>query len=305
MITHVVFSGGGIKGMAYLGILRYLYIENMIEHIRFASGSSIGALYCLYLALKIPIDVIESDYVDLLVKINESNKLCIDKSNFGKFLQNKGITSVDFMVEPAKKYMNTKYGTGDMTFMELSKRTGVNIYITTTSVNTGKRCIFSLETTPNASVIDAVVASMTVPLLFEPVYIDGEYHIDGVVSFNLPIDVFQDVPKDNVLACLIMPNKAIINHEKNEEFTFLNYVFTCLRIFIINLTYQSLTKYIDSDEKHILKLDNLPYDNAFKFDIGYDYIKVKLCQDDVDNLILKGFIEMTNHMKKRKAIVSD
>jgi predicted patatin/cPLA2 family phospholipase len=278
----------------------------MIQHIRFASGSSIGALYCLYLALKIPIDVIESDYVDLLVEINSTNKLCMDKSKFGKFLQNKGLTSVDFMAEPAKKYMKTKYGTEDMTFMELSKRTGVNIYITTTSVNTGKRCLFSLETTPNASVLKAVCASMTVPLLFEPVYIDGEYHIDGVISFDLPIDVFENVPKDNLLACLIVPYKqANINCDTNAEFTFLNYIFTCLRIFIINLVYQSVAKYIDSDDKHILKLDDLPYDNSFKFDIGEDYVKVKLCQDDVDNLILKGFIEMTNHMKKRNIVVSE
>lgn len=300
MITHVALSGGGIKGMAYLGILRYFYIENMMEHIRHVSGSSIGALYCLYIALKMPIELIESEYKDLLIEINETNILCIDKSKFAKFLQNKGLTSVEFMTKPAKKYMKQMFDEEDMTFMQLSKRTGINMYINTTCINTGKRHIFSLETTPNASVINAVVASMTVPFLFEPVLIDGHYHIDGVISIDLPLDVFEGVPSENILAVLIMPNNSYFTHEKEIEYTFLNYMFTCMKIVIMNLIHQSVYKYQDSNEPYLLKLEDLPYDKAFKFDTGDDYIKVKIHQDDVDNLILKGFIAMSNHMKKRQ-----
>lgn len=43
MISHLFLSGGGLKGLCYFGILRYLYMENMVADIRTIWGSSIGA----------------------------------------------------------------------------------------------------------------------------------------------------------------------------------------------------------------------------------------------------------------------
>jgi NTE family protein len=302
MITHVALSGGGIKGMAYLGILRYLYIENMINDIRYASGSSIGALYCLYIALKTPVDFIESEYVDLLKEINNSRYLCIDKTSFSKLLQSNGFISVEFMMRPVKKYLKQVYEVDDMTYIELAKRTGVNIFINTTCVNNGQRTIFSLENTPNASVIDSIMASMSVPIMFEPVCIDGEYHIDGVISKDLPMDIFVNVPKENILAVLIMPSdklKNSVNYEKNTEFNFMNYILICMQIMTMNLVHQSGNKIANRNEFYLLKLEDLPYDESFKFEMGEHDVMVKLEQHDVDNLILKGFILMAKHMQKR------
>ena len=301
MITHIALSGGGIKGMAYLGILRYLYIENMIDSIKYASGSSIGALYCLYIALKIPIDFLENEYMNLLEEINNKNYLCINKSSFGKLLESNGFVSVEFMTRPAKKYLKQLYGEEDITFIELAKKTGVNIYVNATCVNNGQRAIFSLEHTPNISVIDAIMASMSVPVMFEPVYIDGNYYIDGVISMDLPFDVFGNTNPKNILAVLLMPSKNLQPpiYPKDTDFNFMNYMMICMQIMALNSIHQSVIKFDNNTASFLLKLDDLPYDDAFKFDIREDEVKIKLHQQDIDNLILKGFIHMTNYMKKR------
>jgi len=302
MITHIALSGGGIKGMAYLGILRYLYIENMIQNIKYASGSSIGALYCLYIALKIPVDFLETEYMHLLEEINNKNYLCINKGSFGKLLETNGFVSVEFMTRPAKKYLKQIYGEEDITFIELAKKTGVNIYVNTTCINNGQRAIFSLEHTPNISVIDAITASMSVPVMFEPVYINGEYHIDGVLSMDLPIDVFGNTNPNNILAVLLMSSKNLQSsiYPKDTEFNFMNYIMICMQIMALNSIQQSILKFDNNaPPSFLLKLDDLPYDDAFKFDIRDEDIKIKLEQKDIDNLILKGFIHMSNYMKKR------
>jgi predicted acylesterase/phospholipase RssA len=301
MITHIALSGGGIKGMAYLGILRYLYIENMINDIKYASGTSIGALYCLYIALKTPIDFLENEYMNLLKELNDINYLSINKSSFCKLLETNGFVSVEFMTRPAKKYLKQLYDNEDITFIELAKRTGVNIYVNTTCINNGQRTIFSLEHTPDISVIDAIKASMSVPIMFEPVYIDGEYHVDGILSMDLPVDVFGNTNPNNILAVLLSQSDNLQSriYPKDTDFNFMNYIIICMQIMALNSMHQSVKEFDNYNAPYLLKLDDLPYNDAFKFDIREDDIKVKLEQKDIDNLILKGFIHMSNYMKKR------
>jgi len=302
MITHVSFSGGGIKGFCYLGVLRYLYIEKLIDHIKYVSGSSIGAYFTLILALKMPMEVIESDFTELLKEINDSNVLSIDKNSFIKLFDKNGFHSCRFLMRPVIKYFKDKYGVEDLTFIDFVKKTGVNIYINTTNVNTTHRKVFSAESTPDISVIDAVVASMTVPILFEAVQIDGEYYVDGVISQDMPIDIFENVNKNNVLGILMYESKndQLQAYPKMSELNFINYTCRIASIMIMNLINQSVYKYKNKDYFWLLKITDLPYERSFKFCITDEgNIKVDLNQTDVDNLILKGFIDTTNYMNKR------
>ena len=81
MITHLAFSGGGIKGFCYMGIIRYLYLENMIDDIKYVSGASIGAYFGLILALKIPIEYIEKEFSELMLRNHKEGLLTISKNN--------------------------------------------------------------------------------------------------------------------------------------------------------------------------------------------------------------------------------
>ena len=66
---------------------------------------------------------------------------------------------------------------------------------------------FNINSTPNISIIDAVAASMCVPFISKPIIIDGLYYIDGCLTDNFPIDVFNDINKDQIL--ILINNKLI------------------------------------------------------------------------------------------------
>jgi hypothetical protein len=48
-----------------------------------------------------------------------------------------------------------------------------------------------------------------------------------------------------------------------------------------------------------MKLGKLPYEKIVKFKIQDNEIYVDITVEDFDNLILKGFIEITNYMNNR------
>jgi predicted patatin/cPLA2 family phospholipase len=294
MITHIYFSGGGLKGLCYLGILRYMYMENMTSRIKHSAGTSMGAYFALILALQIPLEFLEEELVLIVDNFNiltPENYLYIDQNSFAQLLTENGMLSLDFVMKPAIKYMQLKYGVEDMTFIDFVKRTGVNLYINTVNINRCCNYIFNVDTDPNVSVIDAVKASMSVPYLFFPVEINGELYADGIRDFN---DIFKDVDENLVFRVLLFPTSAeqAEIYPKNHNYCFMTYF---MRMFEIMMT-KVLAKDEELQHKNVLSIYELPYEKFFKFKITDDYIVIQLTREDFDNLILQGFICMTRYM---------
>ena len=70
-IQHVSLSGGGVKGISYIGILRALQEYNIPEHIKSWTGISIGSVFalsgCLNVSWKYILDeAIHLDYDNLV-----------------------------------------------------------------------------------------------------------------------------------------------------------------------------------------------------------------------------------------------
>lgn len=302
MITHVVFSGGGIKGFCYLGIIRYLYIENLVKNIKYISGASIGAYFGLVLALQIPIDFIENEISIILENIKTNNNLTISKNNFSELFTTFGFLSLDFMMTPILNYLKLKYNIEDITFIDFIKKTGINLYVFTTCINTASKKIFSADDTPNISVIDAVKASMTIPFLFKSSCIEDEYYIDGVISNSVPMNIFKTVPKENKLCVIIYSgtDEDPMIYAKGNKLDFFLYFSRSIYIMLKNLLSNPIEKYKLKDDLHILKINNLPYAGTFKFKITNKEIIISVSQEEVDNLTLKGYIEIFEYMKKKR-----
>lgn len=64
---------------------------------------------------------------------------------------------------------------------------GVKLYITTSNLNTGRLNVWSGDDHPEASIIDAVMASVAHPLAFPPVVLDEMQYVDGGVAMNVPV----------------------------------------------------------------------------------------------------------------------
>ena len=198
--THLVCSGSAIRSLCLLGIFRYIYFNKLEEHIKNAAGTSMGAFFCLAFALKIPIDRLEN----IIIKsINNPDIKYVSSSKLLNLFTDLGINDSKLYLLGIREYIKEKYDMDDITFIELSKLTGVNVFVSTTKINNGKNYIFNVNDTPNISVIDAVAASMCIPIISKPVNIDGTYYVDGCITNNLPFDVFENINQDNILCIAV------------------------------------------------------------------------------------------------------
>ncbi len=64
------------------------------------------------------------------------------------------------------------------------------LFITGTRLSNATLKVFSAESDPNMSVVDAVRITMSFPFAFEPVLYQGEYYADGGIASNYPMDIF-------------------------------------------------------------------------------------------------------------------
>ena len=297
-ITHLVFGGNALRTLCLCGVLRYIYCYDLHNLIRDVSGTSMGAFFALAFSLKIPIEQLEKFIYEVCGK---SHLTIIHTSSFFNIFNNYGIgCSLDYL-EVIKKYIKDNYDKEDLTFLELSKKTGINLYVSTTNISNGKNVNFNVNNTPNSSIIEAVAASMCVPFFSKPILIDGEYYVDGFITDNFPLDVFNGINRDQILGVAVNLDKdyemPICN--KGEELSFFHYLYNIMYV-IYNNTYKlcyynKITSYND-----VLIIKDSPIKSIFSLKINEDenYIDLSLTEDEINNLFLQGFKELNDYMNK-------
>jgi len=203
--THLVLSGGGLSGLVYLGALRYLQQEGYDKNILHISGSSIGAFFAAAFALNISMSELENRF-KIFFKDTEKCTIPVSMDSLLHSYDNLGIDDGKRLIHVIHDYL------GHMTFLELSKKTGKNLIISTTHVATMQPTYFSVDITPHVIVADAVRASMAVPLFIRPVEIGEDLYVDGGITDGVPIEPFAHVPEKLILI-LHLSQKA----EKKQE----------------------------------------------------------------------------------------
>lgn len=160
MNTGLVLSGGGMRGIAHIGVIKALEEHNInITHI---SGTSAGAIVGALFAAGHSWDAILKFFKK--VPIFEFKRYAINKPGF---------------IDTSKFYKDLlPYFTKD-DFISLKKQ----LYIPATNLIEGKETVFN-----SGELIKPILASAAFPGLFTPVIIDGVTYIDGGVLNNFPIE---------------------------------------------------------------------------------------------------------------------
>ena len=288
--SHFVISGGGLYGVCMLGVLRYLYIENKLKNVKYVAGNSIGSFFALAFCLNIEVIDLENIIKDIIY----DNNIIIDKSNLGNVFLYNGILDLNIILNKLRKYINSKYNINDITFIELSKKFGKNLYISTTNINTGDNVIFSTDNYPNISIFDATCASMSIPYFAIPVKINNEYYVDGLLTNNFPLNIFKNVHKDNILGIVI---KISSNYslKKIENISFTNFNKRMLEILLTNTSKTTFIEHINENNANIVLIEDSPIRDFIPFEINNQCVDLKFSNDDIDNLILDGFIKISNY----------
>lgn len=295
--THLVFSGSAIRSFCLLGILRYIYFNKMENYIKNAAGTSMGSFFCLAFALKIPVDELEEMIIKL---IHIPDIVSVSSDKFLNLFTNLGFNDCKLYLSGMKEYLKKKYDMDDITFIELSKLTGVNVYVSATKINNGKNFIFNVNDTPNVSVLDAVAASMCIPMVSQPIKIDGYYYIDGCLTNNLPYEIFNNINQDDILnvAVYIKEDYEVTDIiEANEELNFMSYYRQICSIIYSNSLHSSYISKLPTF-KNPLIINNSPFSSFYNIKLTDDDISFNIKDEDIENLILQGFRDISNYMKQ-------
>ncbi len=159
----LALSGGGSKGIAHAGVLKYL-VEQGIEP-TCISGSSAGAIVGSMFAYgKKPEEILEffkSIYFFHWKHFTFKKAGIVDSESFKKYFE--GIFGENTMLSELK----------------------IPTYITATDMVKGKLKIFSPET----KIVDAVLASTAVPGMISPYIIKEKLYSDGGILNHFPADL--------------------------------------------------------------------------------------------------------------------
>jgi len=188
----LVLSGGGAKGLAHIGALKVIEEAGVkIDYIGGTSmGAIIGALYAAgYSATELDSLFKSTNFAGLIQdNLPRSAKTFYEKEDSERYAVTLPFNKFKISVPPA-------YSGGQNIYNELVRllyhvkdvkdfnKLPIPFVCIATDVETGKEVILNKGYLP-----EAIMASGTLPSLFEPASIDGKLLIDGGVVNNYPID---------------------------------------------------------------------------------------------------------------------
>jgi NTE family protein len=187
--TSLVFEGGGVRGIAYVGIMRKLQEKRILSNIKNVGGSSAGSQMAALVALGFTVKEIEEIMIELpLESFKDDSCGCI--RDFCRFLNEFGYNKGEFMDNYFEDIIKRKTGIKKATFKNLYEKTQIHLKITGTCLETESLEIFDHVNTPDMPVSLAIHISSCIPFLFKAVKYNEKTYIDGGCLKNLPLDLF-------------------------------------------------------------------------------------------------------------------
>ena len=199
----VVLSGGGAKGLAHIGALKV--IEEAGIHIDYIGGTSmgaiIGALYASgYSAAELDSIFRATDFNSLIQdNLPRSAKTFYEKEDSERYAVTLPFEKFKISVPPAysggqniyNEFVRLLYHVKDVKdFNNLT----IPFVCIATDVETGEEVVLKKGYLP-----EAIMASGTLPTLFQPATINGRVLIDGGVVNNYPVEKVREMGADIII----------------------------------------------------------------------------------------------------------
>ena len=216
---NLALEGGGIRGMAYAGVIKVLEEKKILHNIEKVAGSSAGSIAGLMISIGYNSVEIDSILMDLQIeKFNDGNGGALGKL---KRVKNKyGMYKGDRFEEWLQELVLKKTGNAFLTFKQLhelrtQQKEYKDLYVTGTNISRQQLEIFSYEHSPHMPVALAVRISSGIPFYFQPIALDDSfrrinkgdstfpnYYVDGGMICNYPIGMFDSCSNvKNPLVC--------------------------------------------------------------------------------------------------------
>ncbi|NIQ97093.1 MAG: patatin-like phospholipase family protein [Desulfuromonadales bacterium] len=191
---NLIFEGGGVKGIAYVGALQVLEARGILGKIRRVGGTSAGAINAVLVGLNYSVAETEAILKGLDFKrfMDDSWGVVRDTD---RLLNEYGWYKGDFFREWIGEIIGAKIGNPNATFNDLAAQKETrgfrDLYFMGTNLSTRFGEVFSSEHTPRMCIADAVRISMSIPLFFASRRSPrGDVYVDGGVLDNYPVKLF-------------------------------------------------------------------------------------------------------------------
>lgn len=267
-IDTLVISGGGVKGISFIGVLKYLQQNkkdiNISKICCVSAGSVIGFLYAIgYTSEEMEAEILSKNLLDLQdVKLRT-------------FLKNYGLDSGKGVVKWLEELVERKGYNKMMTFKQLYKKRGIDLHIGATNLNKYTDVFFNCETSPNLRVIRAIRMSIGIPLVFSAIKYKGDIHVDGGMINNYPIRLFED-NLDNVLGLkLLVKGEAGVNVINHGIISIDSYFYHVVACFLLQKEKETTLSY--KYLKHTIFIDGSIVTHIINFNLNEEE-KKKLIQ---------------------------
>lgn len=191
----LVLGPGGIKGFAILGSIHHLGEIGMLTRIETFIGVSVGAIISLFIAVGMTHqEILELATTTDIMKIGGMSSIQGIKDNIG-------LISTDAFRKIFVERIKGKLGSVP-TLQQLYELTGKSLICVTLNVSKEKTMYISKNSHPNLSCVEAVILSMSIPLLFSKATLDGDLCVDGALGDSYPVPHLDD-GKHNILGIRI------------------------------------------------------------------------------------------------------
>lgn len=190
---NLVFEGGGVKGIAYVGVLKILEDYNILGNIERVGGTSAGAIVAMLVSLGYNSTELEESLTEMDLKQFMDNDFGVVRDTFRLITDGHGWYKGKKFMEWIERRIEEKGIDKDVTFKEIQDNPKFkNIYIQGTNLSTYRTETFSAEDPKFADmkIKDAVRISMSIPIFFAAVKLNGCFYVDGGLLSNYPVRLF-------------------------------------------------------------------------------------------------------------------
>lgn len=275
MSLGLALAGGGLKGLAHIGVFKAL--EELGIKPNYLSGTSSGSIFASLYAMGYSPEEIKEKTVEYYTMLTTIRKRPILKA--GVTYISTGTARLEGLI-PGENIENlVKVASKDKNITNMNQ-IEIPYAIATVDTISTKECIFlskkmdiksdDIDYIYDAPIATATRASMSFPGIFTPCSYDKYNFIDGGTKDNLPVKVLKDMGADKILAVSF----RIDDYEPKED------------IFAI------LLRAVDIFSLKDVRRAQKEADLALEIDAaGTSLLKI----DDVDKVIKTGYDTIMNH----------
>lgn len=267
----LVLSGGGSAGILYVGVFKALDELNILKNIKTIIGVSAGTIYSSMYLMGYTIKELQK-FAETFDPKRLSSVKDFESLSFNKIFVEYGLDNGDTFKKVFSKVVKQKNINPDITLLEFYNLNKVRFIIGVTNIDKLEEEYFSYDQTPDIKLIDAIRATISIPIYFTPYKINNTLYIDGGCMNNLPIN-YSGIDQNKIIPIMICNDI----HKTANNNNFVNYFLNILKTISIgwrNTLFRGCNNIINIDSGIInilnLKLDEKERKKLIK--IGYDAI---------------------------------